>query len=275
MNTPNQEQYASWNGESGLRWVADADRRDRILGPIGDLLLDHTALRAGETVLDLGCGCGVTTLTAADTVEPAEVVGIDLSEPMLALARQRVRDRNVSFVHADAQTHRFVPQCFDVAISRFGTMFFDDPIAAFANVATAMRPGARLCMATWQPLEANDWLLVPGDALLEYGSLPEASGSGPGMFAQSNPDTIRRVLSAAGWHEVEVTPLRLELNLGATAADAVDYLAGTGIARAVLDNVEPAHRDEALSAVNTTLAAHETPAGVLLGCAIHLISAIA
>ncbi|HKY17195.1 MAG TPA: methyltransferase domain-containing protein [Microthrixaceae bacterium] len=273
MSAPNRDQREAWNGDSGHRWAADADRRDRILAPVADALLTAASLRTGEAVLDVGCGCGVTTLAAADAVAPAEVVGIDLSEPMLDLARQRAGDRNAVFVQADAQTHPFRSGQFDVAISRFGTMFFDDPVAAFTNIVTAMRPGGRLCLATWQPLAANDWLLVPGTALLQYGSLPETDNTAPGMFAQSDPEAIHRVLSDAGWHHVAVTPVSLELRLGSNAAEAVDYLADTSIARAVLETIDPAHRDEAIATVTDALAAHVRVDGVKLHAGIYLVTA--
>ena len=274
MSAANESQHEAWNGESGRRWVADADRRDRVLAPVADVLLTAASLRPGEMVLDVGCGCGVTTLAAADLVAPAAVVGIDLSEPMLRTARERAGTRNVTFVHADAQTHRFDRARFDVAIGRFGTMFFDHPIAAFTNIATAMQPGGRLCLATWQALAANDWLLVPGAALLAYGSLPDtATGTGPGMFAQADPDTISRVLTAAGWDQISITPLRVEFRLGDDAADALDYLADTGIARGVLDTIDPAQRDDALDAAAATLADAQGADGVRLGGGINLITA--
>lgn len=274
MIAANQSQHDAWNGDSGHRWVADADRRDRVLAPVADALFVAADLRSGEAVLDIGCGCGVTTIAAADAVVPGEVVGIDLSEPMLALARARVGERNVTFLQTDAQTHRFESDRYDVAIGRFGTMFFDNPVGAFANIATAIRPGGRLCLATWQPLPANPWLLVPGAALLRYGDLPAAAdGNEPGMFAQSDPEVVERVLSAAGWINVHVQPTTVTLRLGADAQEATDYLADTGIARAVLDTIDQDQRDEAIAAVTAELAAHEGLDGVALDAGIHLITA--
>lgn len=274
MSPANQAQHEAWNGESGTRWVADADRRDAALAPVATSLLAAAHLRPGETVLDLGCGCGITTIAAADLVAPADVVGIDLSGPMLALARQRAGSRNAEFLQADAQTHPFDPGRFDVALARFGTMFFDDPVAAFANIATAMRPQGRMCLATWQPLEANDWLLLPGAALLQYGHLPDAaSGAGPGMFSQSDPRVVTRVLTDAGWTSVEITPTRLTLTLGTDEHEALDYLVDTGIARAVLDTIEAPLLDEALRAVASILADHRTDDGVQLDGGVNLITA--
>lgn len=155
-------------------------------------------------------------------------------------------------------------------------MFFDDPVAAFTNIARAMRAGGRLCIATWQALGANDWLLVPGAALLRYGQLPDtASGTGPGMFAQADPDTISSVLTAAGWAGIDVTPAHLDPRLGSEADEALDYLTDTGIAGAVLDTIDPSQHDQALTDVRAILAEHEDTDRVRLGCGINLIAATA
>ena len=125
----------------------------------------------------------------------------------------------------------------DVAISRFGTMFFGDPVAAFTNVARSLRDGARLCLATWQPLADNDWLTIPGRVLLRYGQLPDTSGTAPGKFAQSDPDVVADVLGRAGYRDVDVRPLTLSLRLGADAAEATAHLANTGVGSAVLATI--------------------------------------
>lgn len=267
----NEAQLDAWNGDSGTRWVADADRRDAVLAPVADALLDAAAMAAGERALDIGCGCGITTIAAARTA--AHAVGVDLSAPMLALARQRAAGASATFLEADAQTHRFEPEAFDVAISRFGTMFFDDPNAAFTNMAAAVRRGGRLRLATWQRLEANDWLTIPGAALLRYGTLPDTPGDEPGMFAQADPEVVRSILCAAGWRDVEVEARSVQLRLGADAADATDYLADTGIARRVLETIAPADRPHALAAVTEALEPFATETGVHLAAGINLIRA--
>lgn len=271
----NTEQFDAWNGDNGRRWTADPDGRDRLLAPVADALFAAAALTAGERVLDIGCGCGATTLAAAAAVAPdGSAVGADLSEPMLSVARRRASEGghgNVAFVQADAQTYAFGGP-YDVAISRFGTMFFADPVAAFANVGRALRPGGRLCIVTWQPMLANDWLTIPGAALLRFGSPPE-SVPGPGMFAQSEPAVVAAILSGAGFDAVEAVPVSLTLTLGADPAAAAGYLADSGPGRAVLETIPEADRPAAIEAARAVLAEHQTPEGVQLGAAVLVTTA--
>lgn len=272
----NQAEFEEWNGENGRRWIADADRRDRVMQPISAALLKASGLQPDQAALDVGCGCGATTIEAARIVGPTgAVLGMDISEVMLSVARRRIEESglaNVSFVAADAQTHPFDPERYDLAIGRFGTMFFDDPVAAFANVAHALRPAGRLCMVTWQPLAANDWLTIPGAALLEYGTLPQAT-DGPGMFAQSDPVTVTSVLRSSGFSEINVTAQAVPLQLGTGPQEATEYLADTGMGRAVLATV-PAHRQQAaLNAVRNALGDHQDSDGVVLSAGVLITTA--
>jgi len=273
VSTANEQQRANWNGESGLYWVAEADRRDAILAPVADVLLDAAALSAGEAVLDVGCGCGATTLAAARAVAPGPVTGADLSAPMLGVARERGAGSGVTFVEADAQTHAFGPGRFDAVISRFGTMFFDDPAAAFANLASAAAAGGRLCIVTWQPLAANEWLGLPAAVLRRFVDLPEPPPTGPGMFGQSDPDRVDRMLRGAGWDDVAIEPVTLELELGADAAEAADYVVGTGLVRTALAPLPEADRAAAVAAVTAAMADRASPEGVRLGAGLLVVGA--
>ena len=279
-NVANTDQYDAWNGDSGQRWIQDPDRRDQVMAPIADALLTAAVLTSGETVLDIGCGCGATTLTAAEAVgSDGAVTGIDLSEPMLDVARRRSAGAaidNTTFVQGDAQTHHFDSAVFDVAISRFGTMFFADPRAAFTNIAAGLGPGGRVCLATWRPLVANQWLTLPGAALLSYGSLPDTGDdTGPGMFAQSDSDLVRRVLASAGYRDITLHPVDVTLTLGPHPDEAAEYLAETGPGRAVLASVPDRDKPAALDAVRAALAGHTDHAGVHLGAGIWVITAVA
>ena len=274
---PNLEQFEAWNGESGARWVANADTRDAVLAPIASAL-NHTAgFTAGEQVLDIGCGCGATTLAAARAVGPTGVAhGVDLSEPMLQIARQRAAaagSTNVSFEQADAQAAGLGGP-YDVAISRFGTMFFADPVAAFTNIAAHLVPGGRLCVATWQPLAANEWLVVPGVALLEFGTMPDGGAPGaPGMFAQAEPTRVTTTLAGAGFVQVDVVPRTVALTFG-TVDDAVSYLGDSGPGRAVLETIPADRHEDALAAVRRSLLPHHRPGvGVVLDAGVWLVTA--
>ncbi|MGH3397719.1 MAG: class I SAM-dependent methyltransferase [Streptosporangiaceae bacterium] len=274
--TANASQFADWNGDSGRRWAENSDRRDAVLAPVADALLTAASISPGNAVIDIGCGCGATTLAAAQAAGPAgTVLGIDLSGPMLSVARRRAREQataNVRFEQADAQTHALPAAAFDAAISRFGTMFFTDPEAALANVAGALRPGARLCLATWQPLAANDWLTVPGAVLLRYAAPPETT-DGPGMFAQSDPVALTATLTNAGFDAVRATPVTVTMTLGADAAEAAQYLAASGPGRAVLDTIAANVRPAALDELRTALAEHAGPGGVRLDAAVWVTTA--
>lgn len=278
MTIANPSQFDSWNGDSGHRWVARADERDDVLAPVADALMAVAAPAAGMHVLDIGCGCGATTLTAAARVSrDGFATGIDLSAPMLELARTRAATGNVAniaFVHGDAQTHPFEPESFDLAISRFGTMFFSEPEAAFANIAGALRPGGRLCLATWQPLMANEWLVVPGAALLQHTELPTANPDEPGMFAQSEPDIVTATLLATGLTDVSLDAVEVTFTLGPTVDAAVDYLADSGPGRLLLESIpDGPPREAAVADVRDVLAGHHHNGTIRLGGGIWIITA--
>ena len=274
----NPEQSEAWNGDNGLRWVARADERDRVLAPVADALLEAADPTLGSHILDVGCGCGATTLMAASQVgATGSALGIDLSEPMLTVARQRANATGAtttSFVHGDAQTHAFTPASIDQVIGRFGTMFFSDPEAAFVNIATALRPDGRLCLATWQPLTANQWLTVPGAALLQHTDLAPTAADGPGMFAQSDPAVVTAILSAANFVDINIVATEVTFTVGQSLDDALGYLADSGPGRALLESIpEGAARDAALADVRAALVPHHGSAGVQLDGGIWIVTA--
>jgi ubiquinone/menaquinone biosynthesis C-methylase UbiE len=158
----NTDMAEYWNGRPADVWVTEAERFDSMLAPFGRRLLTAAVLEPGERVLDVGCGNGAVSLEAARAVAPGGLVtGIDLSAPMLGVARRRAEEQgmDIDFVQRDAQTASF-DQPFDVVVSRFGVMFFDDPEVAFANLAKAARSGGRLSFVCWQEMFANEWIAV-------------------------------------------------------------------------------------------------------------------
>ena len=283
MSIANTDQAERWNaGEDMAHWITNQARYDRMNEPFTALILAAAALRPGNGVLDVGCGCGGTTLAAARLIAPGQAVGIDLSGPMLARARADAEAAglgNAVFEQGDAQVHPFEPGRFDAVISRFGTMFFADPVAAFANIRSATRPAGRLVFACWQPLAANQWLLVPGAALAEHVPPPAGfgSGDGPGMFAFSDPDRIRQILAAAGWDDIEITSEHVSILVGGggSVEDALEFLRTGSMGRTMLAGADAGTVDRAVASVRAALAPYADAEGVRLGAAVWLVQATA
>jgi len=280
MTTANREQAAHWNSAAGAgHWITNQARHDRMLEPFKTIILDAAAITSGERVLDVGCGCGATTRAAAHQAAPAQVAGIDLSAAMLARASADARSSgllNASFIEGDAQIHSFEPASFDVVISRFGLMFFDDPVAAFTNLRRATQHGGRIVFVCWQPMAANPWLLVPGAALADHVPLPEpGSPDAPGMFALADPSRVRDLLTAAGWREINVTPAHTSILVGGggTVDDAVAFLRGGSMARSLLANADPLTEQRALASVRSALLPYADSDGVHLGAAVWIVHA--
>jgi SAM-dependent methyltransferase len=278
MTSPNKEQAEHWNSaEETGRWVTHQEQFDRMLAPFADLVLGAAELTAGQQVLDVGCGCGTTTLAAARAVAPGMALGVDLSGPMVARATasaERAGVGNVAFRRGDAQVQP-LGAGFDAVISRFGVMFFEDPVAAFANIRSATRPGARLTFACWQPLTANDWLALPVAALAERLPLPDLGEPGaPGMFSLDQPDRIRSVLTAAGWRDIDVTAAQARILVGGgELEDAVNFVREGSVGRRVLAGGDGAARARAIAAARDLLASHRDEQGVRLPAAVWLVQA--
>ena len=280
MDPVNREQAEHWNSEQAAgHWITHQARHDRMLEPFLTLILDQATISTGDHVLDIGCGCGATTRAAAALATAGEVVGIDLSAPMLARARADARSAglaNASHIEGDAQVHPFEQGSFDVVISRFGVMFFADPAAAFANLRTATKPGGRLVFVCWQPMTENQWLLVPGAALAEHIPLPDPGPpDAPGMFALADPGRIRGILASAGWRDIGITPVHTLILLagGGTIDDAVEFLRTGSLGRTTLAGADPATQARAVASVRAALAHYADHEGVHLGAAVWLVRA--
>jgi len=275
--TPNREQDEYWNGEEANHWVAYVDRYDAMLEPFDGILFGRADIHRTDTVVDIGCGCGATTLAAADLVPGGLAFGIDLSGPMLEVAAQRARRSvtgNARFERGDAESYGFDLGGFDHALSRFGVMFFADPVAGFSNVARALRPRGSFTFVCWQEMARNDWIAIPGAAVAAHVPLPTLpSGHAPGPFSLCDPDRIYAVLGEAGFAKIDITPVEQALVLGTTVEDAVAFLARTGMGRALLANVDDATQARALAAVADTLAAYVVEGRVELGSRAWLVSA--
>jgi SAM-dependent methyltransferase len=271
----NAEQAEAWNGPEGEDWAARPDRYDAVSRRYDAPLLAAARLGATDRVLDVGCGAGISTRAAAEVARHA--TGIDLSALLLAEARRRSEAAgltNTTFLQGDAQVHPFDAGAYDVVISRFGVMFFGDPVAAFTNIARSLRPGGRMAVLSWQGLAQNEWLTVLRGALAAGRSLPDPPSSGPGPFGLAEPDRVRRILTAAGFDEVDLADVREPECLGADAEDAFDFVSKLGLTRGLLGGLDEATRQAALDTLRERMRDHATPDGVLVGAAAWLITAV-
>lgn len=237
MAIDNATQIEFWNGDTGCNWVTHDALMEAMLQPLGESVIDTLAPQPGENVLDIGCGCGHTSLSLADRVgAKGSVTGVDISAPMLAVASQLAAERNaehtpIQFLEADAQTHTFHPARYDVVFSRFGVMFFEDPVAAFANIRSALRTSGRLAFCCWQPRAVNPFMTVPAMAALELlPAPPQMPPRTPGPFAFEEADYIMEILTSAGFGSVAVAPLQKPLNFGRglSLVDIVERLVQIG-----------------------------------------------
>jgi SAM-dependent methyltransferase len=276
--TTNGDQASFWNEQAGRKWVANQDAMDAQLGPLGIAAMDRLAPQPGERVLDVGCGAGTTTRLLAERVRPGEVVGVDISAPLLVRARERTTLENVRFELGDAQTFSFAPALFDAVFSRFGVMFFEDPVAAFTNLRGALRPGGRLGFVCWRAMKENAWVTVPLGAAAPL--LPEPPAppppDAPGPFAFADGARVREILSRSGFTQIATTPHDEALAMGGRgdADEAVDLVMEIGPLGRALASVESAtERSKVRSVVREALAKHDGPGGVRLAAATWIVTA--
>lgn len=275
MRIANVDMAAAWD-EEAAGWIEYEDAYARSTVDLWSVFLSRVQLNADDRVLDLGCGTGAKTQSLAELVPQGSIVGIDLSPAMVAHAQAgvaRVGLTNLEFVAGDAQVYPFEPDAFDIVISSFGSMFYIDPVAAFANVRRGLRPGARLALLTWRALAENAWLVAIRNALALGRDLPTPPSGAPGPFAFADPDHVRRVLSDAGFSNIALDPLDVDLDFGADLASAHDYVSSMGVTRGLTAQLDDVSRSRALESLRETLKAHETPDGVRFPSATWRITA--
>ncbi|MGH7280458.1 MAG: class I SAM-dependent methyltransferase [Polyangiaceae bacterium] len=233
----NEDQIAYWNGKAGEKWAHEQAVLDTAMTAFADRLLEEANVTQGARVLDIGCGCGTVTLLASSAAGPTGfVVGVDISSPMIERARKQSSGRgNVQFVLADASTESF-DGSFDVAISRFGVMFFADPTLAFRNLKTALKKGGRLVFVCWRALAENEWARIPREVTLPLVAPPEPpKPDAPGPFAFADRARVERILSDAGFSDIDIAPFDADLVISETGIEgAVDFSTRLGPAGALL-----------------------------------------
>jgi SAM-dependent methyltransferase len=271
----NAAQIVYWNDTVGPAWVAMQDGLDAQLRPLGEVAMAALAPGEGERLIDIGCGCGETTLALARRVGPGgAVTGADISAPMLAVARSRAEAAGLAqarFVQADAQVHAFEPA--DGVFSRFGVMFFADPAAALANLRRALKPGGRLAFVCWRTLAENPWMREPGAAVapLLPAPAPPPDPFAPGPFAFGDRDRLHGLLKAGGFADIAVTPHDAQIRWPDldTAVRLAMQVGPAGTA--VREHPELGARIEA--AVRDALAPHAGADGVALASATWIVRA--
>lgn len=269
----NSQQIEYWNGKAGATWVAAQERLDRMLEPLSARAVAAAATQAGERVIDVGCGCGTTTLALA--ASGASVWGVDISAPMLALAKARAAGLdNVAFSEGDAATHHYTAD-HQLIFSRFGVMFFADPRSAFANMRTSLTGDGRMVFLCWQAPRENPWVSVGGMALQPF--LPEPATPidprAPGPFAFADRDYLNGMLKDAGFVDIQIEDVRETVHVADSLDEAMAFQSEIGPAARALTELEGDQRDQALAAVRSALSERMTDSGLHLGAATWLVSA--
>ena len=277
VHADNAAQAEYWNSVAGPKWTDHQQHQDQVLRPVLDRVIAAADPKPGERVIDVGCGCGATTIEIAARITPGgEVLGLDISEPMLARARERAAHLPARFVLADATVYDFGPEGADLAASRFGIMFFADPVRSFANLRKGLKVGGRLAFACWREARQNPFFIVP---LREAGKhappLPEMDPEAPGPFAFADPVRVQRILSQAGFADIAVAPhdLDLDIAVGRGLDAAVKAAMTIGPTSRMLDGQSEAVRAAVEADIRKALGAHARGDKVPLGGAIWIVTA--
>jgi SAM-dependent methyltransferase len=272
------EPRGHWPREADELYLHDGDRVEALNGPFGAVMLDAAGLRPGEHVLDVGCGCGATTVDAARGLNPGgSAVGIDITRPLIAVARQRAAAAgvdNVEFVEGDAENHPFPEASFDVVISRFGIMFFADPEAAFANLARATRPGGRLAVVCPADPLQSEWIAIAFAAAAQHVGFPDLGPPGaPGTFAFADGERLDHTIRAGGYDEVTLEVVTRPVRLGDDANDVTTFITSLPEAIKLFADKPEQNVAAAIEALRDALAPHARPEGVVLNETAWLASA--
>ena len=278
----NVEQIEYWNGDAGKRWAQEDSTMARLLRPVSEALLAHAGVEGCQSALDIGCGGGSQSMMLADKLGPgSRVLGVDISEPMLQVARDKLAEpgadrADVTFLRADAATHAFETGDFDLVFSRFGVMFFDDPVAAFSNIRKALRPQARLAFCCWQSMKENDWTRIPLQAALQHISPPERPHPhAPGPFAFADSQRVQGILQDSGFSDVAVHSFAMDMRFGEapTLQQSVRELAMIGPVSRLLADQEPEVMERVFASMEEVLSPYYQEGVLSLPGAIWFITA--
>ncbi len=275
----NVDQATYWSGPGGRHWIDRQEMQDGVLAPVAASLLKAAGAVPGDRVVDVGCGCGATTLAVARiTGASGRTLGVDLSAPMIERARERAaaESSTAQFLVADATIHDLSGERADLMISRFGVMFFADPALSFANLRKALKPTGRLAFACWREPRLNPWLMIPLKAATRHAApLPQLGPEDPGPFSFADEVRVRRILSSAGFVDVVLDPVDLELDpaVGQGFENAVASALEIGPASRALDGQPDEVRSAAITEIRAALKPFERGNRVPMGAAIWIVSA--
>jgi len=274
----NADQIAYWNGPGGEHWTDRQQMQDILLEPVSNILIDRAKAKAGERIVDVGCGCGATSLAFAQKVgQTGRVLGIDISAPMLARARQNApAEMPVEFVLADATVYPFDQASFDLLVSRFGVMFFAQPALSFANLRKALRPSGRLAFACWREPRDNPWLMMPLQAVYKHvPKLPQLGPEDPGPFAFASEARVTRILGEAGFSgiKMEQCDLSLDVAIGRGLEVAVESALEIGPASRALQDQPPDIRAAATHSIREVLSPFASGQEVPLAASMWIVTA--
>ena len=282
-SSPEALKGEDWAGEMGAKWLANLERFEGMIAPIGEALLKQADYKHSERVLDIGCGGGGTTIAIAQAVAPSgEVLGIDISPDLTTAATQRANDAGVSnirFICADASTVQFDDKPFDRLFSRFGSMFFPEPHKAFANLHSLLRPSARIDLAVWGPPRDNLWMMEMLSIVRRYVDIPPAVPRTPGPFAFEDLDYLNEILASGGFSNVNVSAYQGLQPIGGvnvTPQDAVSFILSSMAVGRALDEQGADVRSAAEADLIELFQNHyEAGRGVMMQGKAWLASAIA
>jgi SAM-dependent methyltransferase len=272
----NVEMARAWDGPEGERWAAHATGYERASARQWRRFLELVPIRDADRILDVGCGSGRSTRDMARLAPAGAATGVDLSAAMLTVARSRAAQEgltNVRFEQADAQVHPFDPAAVDLVVSVFGAMFFDDPVAAFGNLRSAMAPEGRLAMLVWRELARNEWVSAVRDALAVGRQLPEPPRDAPGPFSLADPDRVREIVEAAGFRNVQCQAVDEPADLGGDLDEAYAFVRDLGITHGLLNDLDEPTTARALDNLKEALSRRATPEGILFGASSWLVTA--
>jgi len=269
----NAQQIEFWNGPGGERWAELNDSTERMLSYVTAALMPFAAAKPGERVLDIGCGCGTTSAALAQSVGASgAVTGVDISRPMLAVARQRA-GANIAFVEADGSGHLFRSE-YDLVFSRFGVMFFADPKAAFANIRKALKPAGRVAFVCWRAPQENAWAARSLSAAFDLLPPQEpVDPLAPGPFAFADNGRLQSILAGAGFKDVKIEKLDTVVGMGATADQAARASLSIGPLARAAGGLDEATKAKIQERVREALAEFKTPAGITPPAACWLVGA--